>query len=209
MSSFEAILDSKIKSLNLKFFSDYLNQLEEMYEAAIDLSSQYDSQIAKLAKPYNRDWLANQKLYETALMHDDCVANYVANSSGNHKHVEVRLDGAIITVSQVKYKNEFVRNAKFRQSLSQKYTPTFFDPNPSVSIGDEDIYVIILHGIISNENERPGFARIAVPNYENGRYDYNKSLYKICGLKEPIMIDEPVIEEIKNDNMPTLKKNIS
>lgn len=209
MSRLEKLLDSKIRGLNLHFFSDYLKQLEEMYESALELTSHYDREIAKLAAAYNRDWLANQKLYETSHRHDDVKAKYVKNRTGGHKHAEIILNGAIVTVSQVKHKDEFVRDAKFRQSLARKYSPTLFDPIPTIDSIDSNIYAIILHGIISDDNERPAFARIVIPNYETGKYDYNESLFKICGLKEPTALDEPVIEQIKEENAPTIKKIMS
>jgi hypothetical protein len=185
-------------------------QLDEMYNVADShTKSLFGNKIQINALPYNRDWLANQRLHEIALRHD-AHCEYVKNSGGGHYHTEVIYDDFVITVSQVKTYREFVRPARFREKLIENYNLDLFEDVKSMVIEEKKkIYAVILHGPVSSSIQKPAFARLAIPNPLLNNYDLNICLYKYCGLDQPTMAKEPRVEQIAENNQPKLKSGTS
>lgn len=196
-------LSTIIERVNKKLLMQFVKQLTIDYQKALDLTADFSPPLNRLPTAYLRDWLTNQSLYNIAMNHEDVKVRMVPNSTGGHFHTEVETANSLITVSQVKHYKEFVREARYRQNLNKKYCPELFQTR--IPEERDKVYLIIIHGVLSKENQIPGFARLVIPNHDNKQYDVNRCMYELTGQNSPYSLKDNIIEEIQEKNTPILK----
>lgn len=106
---------------------------------------------------------------------------FMNNEANNHKHIEVKSDNFIMTVSQVNNKNQLPRDAKFRNNLGLCNQMQFnFNNRFLHDLSPVNTYYILLtHG--SNSMD-PEFINLGVPDVVNKkwikRFDILDELYR-------------------------------
>mgnify|MGYP000439326512 CR=1 FL=1 len=210
MNSYLSYVNNRIKPLTEKggLLYQFTNQAASMYKEAENLTAQkYTSKMAFNAYPLDRYLLANERLYELALNHDECMPKQKSNGYGNYR-TEVNFKDIVLTISQVRNPGEMVRSSTFRQEFAEKFNRTLFNPVPKIPQEDDTIYGIILHGPMSPQERNIGFLNIAVPDDSLDGYGYNRNLYKFCGIKQPYELEKKEVEKRKELETPsvTLKK---
>ena len=133
----------------------------------------------------------------------DCKIN---DSLTNH-HVEVMINDLIITESFTQFKDQKVREAKFRNTLSEFNIQFELYPKFPEEEKTNKYYVILNHGASGREPKRPEFFQLLFPStYSNNVADPIDilNLFKI-----PYRVLEANIEYIKTNNNlsnPPLKR---
>ena len=118
--------------------------------------------------PYLINAAVEYEVYSNILA-DNLAYDYrfVYNSVRSHKHLEVKTENSILTISQVHRKNQVPRNALFRKNLklhNYKYLSLFEDITP---INSEEYYVLLTHG---HQGDSPQFINLGVPSPINNSW---------------------------------------
>lgn len=179
------------------------------YELAASAANEVEflgGELGDQIQPHLRNWAVEYELNRRAQLGLlPFSGSFECNSRNSHRHLELRRNDMLLTVSQTHRCYDLPRDCVFRNelSLNGQYCMDGFEEG--IDNPEKSIYAILTHG---NGKRSPGFILCGIPSPDMKRWSQAVNLFDIVGNIE-IVDDAPVTEEIHLGYRETLKKEIT
>ncbi|MEA4954365.1 MAG: hypothetical protein VB096_02455 [Pseudoflavonifractor sp.] len=155
--------------------------------------------------PHLKNWAVEYELHrrcaEGIIPFD---SSFALNSRKNHRHLELRRDGFVLTVSQTPHIHSMPRECIFRNDHNLDGQLIMEGCGLDDLEGNGDVYAILTHG---QGSATPGFVLCGIPNVNMTYWSQHVNL--LSAVRDIAIVDEsPVNDDIQLDFRDVAKSRI-
>lgn len=153
-------------------------------------------ELGEQIMPHLKNWAVEYELRRRSvggIIPFECTV--ASNSRKNHKHIELRKDGFVLTVSQTHGMSTMPRECAFRNDHNLDGQMALADFDSCSLMQGSEVYAILTH---SGGLDAPAFVLCGIPNTDMTAWAQHVNLFSVVsGLS--VVDESPITDDIKLD----------